>query len=62
MITLLWIYLSFGIISGVFIGSAYFLEHPNKEGALESLAIALVTTAAWPWVAWVAIGDLLKLR
>ncbi|QDP43901.1 hypothetical protein SEA_DALLAS_156 [Mycobacterium phage Dallas] len=62
MITLLWIYLSFGIIPAVFIGSAYFLEHPNKEGALESLAIALVTTAAWPWAAWVAIGDLLKLR
>ncbi|AEJ92204.1 hypothetical protein LITTLEE_157 [Mycobacterium phage LittleE] len=62
MTTLLWIYLSFGIISGVLVGGAYLLEHPNKEGVLESLAIALVTTATWPWVAWVAIGDLLKLR
>ncbi|QQM15306.1 membrane protein [Mycobacterium phage Pound] len=62
MITLFWIYLSFGIISGVFIGSAYFLEHPNKEGALESLAILILTIIAWPYVLGTAICDLLKLR
>ncbi|AGT11859.1 hypothetical protein SEA_EJIMIX_148 [Mycobacterium phage Ejimix] len=62
MITLLWIYLSFGIIPAVLIGGGYFLEHPDKEGALESLAILILTIIAWPYVLGTAICDLLKLR
>ncbi|AXQ62558.1 hypothetical protein SEA_ZELINK_151 [Mycobacterium phage Zelink] len=60
MITLLWIYLSFGIISALLIGGGYFLEHRDITGIWESILIAGLMIVAWPFLLVGVVRDLLR--